>query len=201
MMPGMVSCLTIPSSGKATPWDMQVYNSHPDLSWVIPIYETYTGISRVILTCPGCRFSRCWPGRQAGLDWAREPPTDPGRRSEWARGAGVPEGPQSCSYAVISPAESGRRRGRSGWRSPAAMLSAGHTAACKEGRPSITQFNVPSRRSAAPIQVRPDVLPDGDPSGGRGIAASGHNAPRVTSRAAMDGAAAAACPARKRRSE
>ena len=115
MMPGMVSCLTIPSSGKATPWDMQVYNSHPDLSWVIPIYETYTGISRVILTCPGCRFSRCWPGRQAGLDWAREPPTDPGRRSEWARGAGVPEGPQSCSYAVISPAESGRRRGRSGW--------------------------------------------------------------------------------------
>ena len=33
---------------------MQVYTSYPNLSWVIPIYETYTGISRVqvILICP-----------------------------------------------------------------------------------------------------------------------------------------------------
>ena len=30
------------------------------------MYETYTGISRVILTCPGCRFSRC--GKFDGLD-------------------------------------------------------------------------------------------------------------------------------------
>ena len=36
--------------------DMQVYTPDPILSRVIPIYVFYTGISRVILACPGCLF-------------------------------------------------------------------------------------------------------------------------------------------------
>ena len=36
-------------------------SQYPNLFWVIPIYKIYTGISLDILTCPGCRFSRCWP--------------------------------------------------------------------------------------------------------------------------------------------
>ena len=31
--------------------------SYPNISWVIPIYETYTGISQDILTCPRVVFS------------------------------------------------------------------------------------------------------------------------------------------------